>query len=57
MEIFDPQPGDMVCNCRFKHLKVKSREGDDVILEDGFSYSVSSCLDPADHPEPHPEGY
>lgn len=55
MAEFDPQPGDMVYDCRFKHQKLVKRDGDDAVLEDGFYCSVSHCLDPANHVEPHPE--
>lgn len=46
--------GDVVCDCRFKHLKIVSRDGDDVLLSDGSSCSLSHCCDPADHADPHP---
>lgn len=46
--------GDLVCDCRFRHLKIVRRDGDDVLLSDGSSCSLSHCCDPADHPEPHP---
>lgn len=49
------KPGDLVCDCRFRHLKIVSRDGDDVLLSDGSSCSLSHCCDPADHVEPHPE--
>lgn len=46
--------GDLVCDCRFRHLKIISRDGDDVMLSDGSSCSLRHCCEPADHPEPHP---
>ena len=46
--------GDLVCDCRFRHLKIVSRDGDDVLLTDGSTCSLQHCCDPADHPEPHP---
>ena len=46
--------GDLVCDCRFRHLKIVSRDGDDVLLSDGASCSLSHCCDPVDHPDPHP---
>ncbi len=46
--------GDLVCDCRFRHLKIASRDGDNVLLSDGSSCSLRHCCDPADHPEPHP---
>lgn len=48
------KPGDLVCDCRFRHLKIVSRDGDDVLLEDGGSCSLQHCCEPADHPESHP---
>lgn len=53
---WDPQVGDVVCDCRFRHLKIAKRNKDDVVLEDGFSCSLEYCCDPPDHAEPHPEG-
>lgn len=47
--------GDLVCDCRFRHLKIVTRDGDDVLLSDGSSCSLSHCCDPADHVEPHPK--
>lgn len=46
--------GDMVCDCRLRHLKIVTRDGDDVLLEDGGSCSLQHCCDPADHEEEHP---
>lgn len=54
---FDPLPGDVVCDCRFRHLKVTARDGDDLTLEDGSVCSLEYCCDPPDHLLPHPEGY
>lgn len=47
------KPGDVVCDCRFRHLKIVSRDGDDVLLSDGSSCSLQHCCEPADHAEPH----
>ena len=52
--MFDPKPGDYVCDCRYKHLKVKERYDDDIILEDGSSCSLKHCCDDPNHVEPHP---
>ena len=49
------KPGDVVCDYRFRHLEIVARDGDDVMLSDGSSCSLSHCCDPADHAEPHPE--
>ncbi len=46
--------GDLVCSCQLKHLRIVSRDGDDVLLEDGSSCSLQHCCEPADHAEPHP---
>jgi len=48
------KPGDLVCDCRFRHLKIVTRDGDDVILSDGSSCSLEHCCEPADHEEKHP---
>lgn len=53
---FDPQPGDVVCDCRFRHLRVTVRDGDDLTLEDGFRCSLMHCCDPPGHEYEHPEG-
>lgn len=45
--------GDLVCDCRFRHLKIISRDGGDVLLSDGSSCSLASCC-PPDHPEENP---
>lgn len=53
------KPGDTVCDCRFKHLKVLTvhPDGDTVTLEDGANCSIRHCLDRADHKWSHPKGY
>lgn len=48
------RPGDVVCDCRFRHLKIVTRDGDDVMLSDGSSCSLRHCCDPADHEEEDP---
>ena len=52
---FDPQVGDVVCDCRFRHLRIIERDGDDLVLEDWSRCSLKHCCDPPDHPEAHPE--
>lgn len=47
------KPGDLVCDCRFRHLKIVTREDDDVLLSDGSSCSLASCC-PPDHAEENP---
>lgn len=54
MTTFDPKVGDLVCDCRFRHLRVVERDGDDLVLEDGSRCSLLHCCDPPDHVEPHP---
>ncbi|AXH66919.1 hypothetical protein SEA_STARPLATINUM_210 [Streptomyces phage StarPlatinum] len=51
--------GDIVCDCRYLHLKVLKiwPDGDTVSLEDGSSCSIRHCLDAADHEWQHPENY
>lgn len=51
---FDPQVGDVVCDCRFRHLRIVERNGDDLVLEDGARCSLRYCCDPPDHECPHP---
>jgi hypothetical protein len=60
--------GDIICDCRFKHLKVIEklpcceRDGDcdcnvydlDVTLEDGNKCSLMYCADAVPHPDAHP---
>lgn len=47
-----PQVGETVCDCAYQHLRVTKIDGDDATLENGVTYSIRYCLDPADHP-PH----
>lgn len=54
MTAFDPQVGDTVCDCRFRHLRIAERNGDDLVLEDGSRCSLKHCCDPPDHVELHP---
>jgi hypothetical protein len=51
--------GDVVCDCRFKHLKVLKidDDGDTLTLEDGSECSLRHCVDEANHEWNHPEGY
>lgn len=53
--MFDPQVGDVVCDCRYKHLKIAEREGDFIVLEDGRACSLEHCCDPPDHEWEHPK--
>jgi hypothetical protein len=53
-QAFSPQPGDLVCDCRYQHLRVTSRDGDDLVLEDGSRCSLEHCCDPPDHDWAHP---
>ena len=46
--------GDLVCNCQLRHLKIVSRDGDDVLLSDGSSCSLKHCCEPVDHAEENP---
>lgn len=45
--MFDPQVGDEVKDCRNEYHTIAERDGDDVVLEDGFGCSVVHCLEPA----------
>jgi hypothetical protein len=52
-----PQVGNMVCDCRYKHVRVAERDGDEVILEDGAAVNIIHCgLETPDHEWAHPEG-
>jgi hypothetical protein len=50
---WDPQVGDLVCDCRYLHLRIAERDGDDLVLEDGASCSLEHCCDPPDHEWEH----
>jgi len=52
---FDPQVGDLVCDCRYQHLRIAERDGDFIILEDGRACSLEHCCDAADHEWEHSE--
>jgi hypothetical protein len=54
MQVDTLKVGDVVCDCRFKHLKVIKIIGEDAILEDGAHCSIIHCLDRADHSYGHP---
>jgi putative endonuclease len=47
--------GDTVCDCRFKHLKIKNiingTNDKTIILEDDSSFSAKNCCDEVDHPK------
>ena len=58
------KPGDMICDCRYKHIQIKSiapEYGDEIYervvgdyqieTEDGRYCSLIHCCDPVDHPE------
>lgn len=44
--MFDPQVGDEVVDCRGDVHTITERDGDDVVLDDGFGCSVVHCLEP-----------
>lgn len=52
--MFDPKIGDIVCDCRYKHLKIIERDKDDLTLEDGSHCSLIHCCDDPTHKEKHP---
>jgi hypothetical protein len=54
IDAFDPQPGDVVCDCRYRHLRVTARDGDNLLLEDGSRCSLAHCCDPPGHLWQHP---
>ncbi len=52
--------GDVVCDCRYKHLKIAEMSGEQdydiqLTLEDGSCCSAIYCCDRADHDWKHPE--
>lgn len=52
-----PTVGEVVCDCRYKHLAVvaiNEHDQDDVELEDGFHASWTHCLDEVPHEWEHP---
>lgn len=51
---FDPQAGDTVCDCRYRHLRIAARDGDDRTLEDGSHCSLIHCCDTPGHTWAHP---
>ena len=53
-EVFNPHIGDVVCDCRFRHMRVSQRDGDDLTLEDGFKCSLLHCCDEPGHTWEHP---
>lgn len=44
-ELWDPQVGDVVCDCNYRHQKIIERDGDDLTLEGGFKCSLQHCCD------------
>ena len=51
--------GDIVCDCRYKHLKIKSviqqhKYGADLVLEDDSQCSATHCCDIVPHNWEHP---
>jgi hypothetical protein len=57
-EEWEPEVGEIVCNCDYRHLKVVSTDGFDVEFEDGTSASIRHCLGgPITEDHKHPEGY
>ena len=51
---FDPGAGDVVCDCRYRHLRIAVRDGDNLTLEDGSHCSLAHCCDSPGHAWPHP---
>jgi hypothetical protein len=51
-----PQVGEVVCDCRYRHIAIAEIEedGDTAILADGASCSIEHCLEPVNHPWAHP---
>jgi hypothetical protein len=49
-----PQVGDVVCDCRYRHLRVIEVNGDDLVLEDGSHCSWEHCCDAVPHDAEHP---
>ena len=54
---WDPQVGDVVCDCFYRHLRIVwiDKENDQIELEDGSYHSLPFCCDPSDHTWSHPE--
>lgn len=52
-----PHVGQLVCDCRYRHLRVvEVLDGDDLVLEDGSYCSYASCCNKVPHPEwDHPD--
>jgi hypothetical protein len=59
MSDWHPEVGDIVCDCRYQHLRIiwMDADRDEVELEDGFRCSLPHCCDPPDHEWPHPDGF
>ena len=55
-ESWHPEVGDLVCDCRYQHLRIVWMDDarDEIELEDGFRCSLTHCCDPPDHEWPHP---
>lgn len=45
----------LVCDCRYKHLRITKVEDDDITLEDGAMCSFYMCCDPVPHEWKHPD--
>lgn len=45
-----PHVGMIVCDCKFRHVAIVEIDGDDLILEGGFSCSWAHCCEPIPHP-------
>lgn len=57
VRILPPAPfvGMVVCDCRYKHLKIIAiHDGGDLELEDGSMCSYEHCCDPVPHVWEHP---
>lgn len=52
-----PEVGMLVCDCRYRHVKITwvNEDGDTVTLEGGFVCSFIHCCDPVPHDWEHPE--
>lgn len=52
-----PEVGMIVCDCRYRHVKIVSVDEDEdtVTLEGGFVCSFTHCCDLVPHSWEHPE--
>ena len=63
MDFLGIKVGDIVCDCRYKHLKVVEVKPDEIngkvvdltlVLEDGSNCSAKHCVDAVPHDWAHP---